>query len=541
MNLSDWNWVAGRPGAFVPQAPRTGAAQAAIGHDRWQTTTFRWFAAYAAIFSVSFMVLLGFIEFSVTRAMIRETDTGLRWQLRYFDSRGDDALAAAIDTRLHRENQRQNFYGLFAPDGRWLAGDIHSLPAGLTLDPWGRSHEHARGQTVRLDTGMAVPALRAMGEVRADGARIVVARSLTDVHHVHDELLKALFGGGLLCLCGSLCAGLLLSMRQIRRVAEIRRATGRIAGGELGERLPVAGRDELDMLADLVNRMLDEVERLMAEVKSACDGIAHDLRTPLTRLRLRLSHAAESMQRRGEPAIANVLVDARNEADTVLERFAALLRISEIGAIKRRSGFAQVALPALVDELCDLYAPLAEEKAVELRIAVAEVAPIHADRALLFEAFSNLLDNAIKFAPRGGVVGVTLRVRHGGPRFSVTDNGPGIAPGERDAVLGRYYRSEAARHVPGTGLGLGIVAAVMRLHDFRLSIDDADPQALSVSTATVISTTTSTVTPAASAPACAASAMPTGTATPPTATTTPGTTVAIDCWPFHGWPNTRYQ
>ncbi|MEK6291955.1 MAG: HAMP domain-containing sensor histidine kinase [Paraburkholderia tropica] len=286
------------------------------------------------------------------------------------------------------------------------------------------------------------------------------------------------------------------------------------------------------MLADLVNRMLDEVERLMAEVKSACDGIAHDLRTPLTRLRLRLSHAADSMQRRGEPAIANVLVDARNEADTVLERFAALLRISEIGAIKRRSGFAQVALPALVDELCDLYAPLAEEKDVELRIAVAEVAPIHADRALLFEAFSNLLDNAIKFAPRGGFVSVTLRASDAGPRFSVTDNGPGIAPEERDAVLGRYYRSEAARHVPGTGLGLGIVAAVLRLHDFRLSIGDADPQTLAVSTMNATSATSAT-------------SAHTGAATladaPTTAAISTGTTVAIDCWPFHSWPNTRYQ
>lgn len=523
MNLP--GWVAGRMGAFVPEvsqgrdtrapldAEPAHATAAGLGHERWKTTTFRWFAAYAAVFSVSFMVLLGFIEYSVTHAMLRETDSGLRWQLRYFDSRGDATLGATLNARLHRENRQQNYYGLFSADGRWLAGDIRTLPPKLALDPWGRSHEHASGQSLLVDTTAAPQdptALRAMGEVRADGSRLVVARTLSDVRHVHGELLKALFGGGLLCLCGSLCAGLLLSMRQIRRVAQIRRATARIAAGELGERLPVVGRDELDMLADLVNRMLDEVERLIGEVKSACDGIAHDLRTPLTRLRLRLSHAAETLHSRGEPAVAEVIESARDEADTVLERFAALLRISEIGAIKRRSAFAEVALPDLVTELCELYAPLAEDKTIDLRITLADVAPLHADRALLFEAFSNLLDNAIKFAPQGGQVGVALHATAAGAQFSVTDNGPGIAPAERSAVLGRYYRSDAARHVPGTGLGLGIVAAVLRLHDYRLSIGDASEATAHLNLGTTSPTTT-------------------------------GTTVTIDCWSHHSRSTTRQQ
>jgi signal transduction histidine kinase len=147
-----------------------------------------------------------------------------------------------------------------------------------------------------------------------------------------------------------------------------------------------------------------------------------------------------------------------------------LLRISEIGAMRRRSGFAQVALPSLVSELHELYAPLAEEKGIALDMSVAEVESTWADRALLFEAFSNLLDNAIKFAPQGGRVAIGLRAGAHGAQFVVSDDGPGIPLHERRSVLGRFYRSEQTSHVPGTGLGLGIVAAIVRLHGFELRI-----------------------------------------------------------------------
>jgi signal transduction histidine kinase len=267
--------------------------------------------------------------------------------------------------------------------------------------------------------------------------------------------------------------GLALGLRQIRRVREFRRVTQCIARGDLDQRLPVGGDDELDMLAHLVNHMLDEVERLMGEVKGACDGIAHDLRTPLVHLHTLLARIAERESLRADAEGADMMERARTETGQLLERFRAMLRISEIGTLHRRGGFATVDLRELVDELAELYEPLAESREIDWRVATEAVSEIHGDRALLFEAFSNLIDNAIKFAPHGGIVSVSLSATPLGPLLAVADNGLGIAPAERAAVLQRFYRGDAVRHIAGSGLGLSVVAAVMRVHDFTLQIDDA--------------------------------------------------------------------
>ncbi|GAB2872853.1 HAMP domain-containing histidine kinase [Paraburkholderia jirisanensis] len=440
---------------------------------RWRTSAARWLAIYATIFSLSFMALLGVIDYSVTRAMLRETDSGLRWQLRYFDSKTDAELVETIEARLGKTGIHRNYYGLFAANGAHLAGDIQRWPGPLELDHFGHSHEHTSGHSRTLQVANLAPELRVMGETRDDGTRLLVARTLSDVRHVRAELLRVLIGGGVIFLGTSLVAALMLSSRQRRRFTTMRDATVRIANGELAQRLPVTGRDELDMLSQLVNRMLDEIERLIGEVKGACDGIAHDLRTPLSRLRMTLANLARQIGDNGDDEMAAAVGTARDNTQAILNRFSALLRISEIGAMRRRSGFSHVMLPSLADELRELYEPLAEERHIRLAVTVASVEPTWADRELLFEAFTNLLDNAIKFAPSGGRVGIEVRRDPRGAQFVISDDGPGIPPHERGAVLGRFYRGEHASHVPGTGLGLGIVAAIARLHGFELRIGGA--------------------------------------------------------------------
>jgi len=445
-------------------------AQAALGR-RWHSTTFRLLSIYAVIFSFSVMLLLGFIGWAVTGDMERETDVVMDWQLIYFDSLPDSGLADAIHRRIEHERMHTNYYGLFASDGRLLAGDVLAYPATLPTNRTGKTLD----LTLAVGRNDQAPVVRAMAERRKDGSTLVIARDLTHILRIRETIINALVGGGVFCLLAGVAGGLALSVRQMRRLKAIRRVTQRIAQGDLAQRLPIGGRDEVDMLAHLVNHMLAEVERLMNEVKGACDGIAHDLRTPLAHVRTLLAYAAERTETLDDAALAKLVERARTETDALLDRFRAMLRISEIGTLQRRGGFGEMQLETLLEEVGELYEPLAESRSIRISVHVQPVGPIYGDRALLFEALSNLVDNAIKFTAEGGVVGIELRQTAAGPQVDIIDNGPGIAAGERDAVLQRFYRGESTRHLAGSGLGLSIVSAVIRVHDFTMKIGDAQP------------------------------------------------------------------
>jgi signal transduction histidine kinase len=229
-------------------------------------------------------------------------------------------------------------------------------------------------------------------------------------------------------------------------------------------------RDELDMLADTLNSMMSEVERLMSEVQSATAVIAHDLLSPLANVtqQLRRLQTAQSASRADIAIITERIED-------VLERFRAILRLADLEAGKRRAGFKHVDLAKLVESVAELYGPLAEEAGVQLQTQIGSGATAEADPELLFEALTNLIDNAIKFSQRGGIVWVRVGIDPARPQLIVEDNGPGIPAQERTAVLQRFYRVERNKPVPGSGLGLSVVAAIVRLHDFDLVLEDAAP------------------------------------------------------------------
>ncbi|MFL9960709.1 HAMP domain-containing sensor histidine kinase [Paraburkholderia sediminicola] len=438
---------------------------------RWHTASFRLLSAYGLMFAITVMTLLAVLSFVVTGEMERQNDIVMKWQLAYFDSLPHDEVAVAVQRRIERERMHADYYGLFTAQGKHVAGDVVRLPREVPTD----RRPVTLGQTLAVGEGLSAPVVRAMANRTTNGDILVVARDLTHIIGIRDDIVKTLVIAGVFCLIAGITGGLALSSRQARRVRDVRRVTQQIAQGDLHQRLPVGGRDELDMLAHLVNHMLDEVERLMTEVKDACDGIAHDLRTPLAHVRTLLAHIDERARPRGDSALLELLSRARTETDQLLERFRAMLRISEIGALQRRGGFAQMQLEDLVRDICELYEPLAETRSIALTVQTEPVKRIHGDRALLFEALSNLVDNAVKFTPDSGAVTIELRQTPRGPQAVVTDNGPGIPSAERGAVMQRFYRAEQTRHLAGSGLGLSVVCAVMRVHDFRLTIEDATP------------------------------------------------------------------
>lgn len=439
--------------------------------QRWCSSAFRFVAVYAVVFAMSVMVLLGFVASMITHVMESETDVVMHWEVVYFDSLPDSTLAAVIRNRLERERMHANYYGLFAPDGQHIAGDILAFPDHLKLDRSGLTLD----RSLTLKAGEMAPVVRAIAVRRPNGDRLVLARDLTHILRIREMIIDTLLAGGFLSLIAGIAGGLVLSLRQMQRLKIIRQVTSRIAQGDLGQRLPIGGRDELDMLAHLVNHMLTEVERLMHEVKGVCDGIAHDLRTPLFHVQSLLTRAVDRAVLYDDAVLRELVDRARRETGDLLGRFRAMLRIAEIGAFQRRGGFDVLDLGALVAELGQLFEPLAESCSIRFDVLVERPARIHGDRALLFEAISNLLDNAFKYTHAGGAVCLELRQTAFGPQVDVVDNGIGIAPQEREAVLAPGYRSERTRHLTGGGLGLSIVAAVVNVHDFTLHIGDADP------------------------------------------------------------------
>ncbi|WP_050420559.1 sensor histidine kinase [Bradyrhizobium tropiciagri] len=275
---------------------------------------------------------------------------------------------------------------------------------------------------------------------------------------------------GLLTVLALGFTGAVLVGRKLRRRMElVSRLAQRIEAGELSGRMPVIGtNDPFDELATLFNRMFDRVEALVGGVAAVGEGIAHDLRTPLAHVRLVLERGREKASDLSQ--LQAVVDRAIAGLDRSLTIVTALLRIAEIEYTRRRSGFGNVRLAELVHAVGELYQPVAERSGVALMLKAEQEIVIWGDRDLLFEATSNLVDNALKFTPQGGRVELSLLSAEEGGILRVSDSGPGIPPGERDFVTRRFYRSEQAREKSGLGLGLSLVAAVTELHGFNFSI-----------------------------------------------------------------------
>ncbi len=432
--------------------------------DLTRSITFRWGLAVAGIFVLFMLALFAAIYWQTYSYLTMRSDEVVSRQVEVF---GQAPARELIDTvnLLPRQNPRRvEHAGLFAADGRRIAGDIAEIPHSLALDGNARRTMMLAG----VDTPVWQP-VRVAGRRLPGGEVLVIARSVDEIVEISTIVGETLAAGLLPALFLSVAVGMLLSIRAQRRVGEVNRSVQRIVAGDLRQRLPTRGsEDAFDRLATIVNGMLERIEALVHEIAGVGDDIAHDLRTPLTRMRVALERGRANARSLGE---AQAVIDRGIAGlDQSLKIVTALLRISEIEHTRRLAGFSDVALADMVREVCDLYEPIAEEKGVALSVDLAERPIVQGDRDLLLEAIANLVDNSVKFTPAGGQVRLTvLRGDHANV-VRVSDTGPGIGEEERDLVLRRFYRSDRSRQTCGVGLGLSLVAAIVKLHGFTLSL-----------------------------------------------------------------------
>jgi signal transduction histidine kinase len=435
-----------------------------------RTTSFRLALRFLLLFGAASLALFGFLYWQTKHYVVGRIDDWLLREQALFSSIDRPNLVERLDAHVVADPSLERPLTLFGPAGQRLAGTRLNLPATVL-----NSMPHDVVFEFNFRQGNQDLTFRGLARRRPSGDLMLVALDMEGPHAFAEVLINAFIWGGLVTTILGLAGAAIVGADAVRRIAGVTRATQRIVSGDLSERLPTLGRtDDFDRLIHVINGMLGELERLMQEVKGVCDNIAHDLRTPLTRL---LAGLERTRRRSGSADDYVAAIDeAILETKGVLKTFAAILRISEAESGARRAGFTDADLCEVVADAAELYEPMAEAKGVRLLLASDGVpAMMRGDPNLLFEAVGNLVDNALKFTPSGGCVTVRAFARAGTVGLEVVDTGPGIPPDERDAVQRRFYRTEASRHTPGSGLGLALVAAVARLHAMDLAISDAMP------------------------------------------------------------------
>ena len=437
-----------------------------------RTTAFRWTLAIAGGFAAMALVLFGFIYWQTAVLERERIDLLLTRASERFSALPGTTLIPAIDDWLASDIHAVRYAGVFGTDSRHLAGNLLVPPDDLPLD--GRAHRSVFVGISRDRDGDDPEVVRAVAWRETDGRLVMLGYDIDELELVQDLVLRALGLGLVPALLLSLIVGTILALRAQRRVASVHEAVGRIVQGRLAERLPLRGSgDDMDRLTMAVNGMLGEIERLVGEIQAVGNNIAHDLRTPLTRVRMRLERGREEAVT--QDAFRLCIDRAILSVDQALSVVSAILRIGEIEHGRRRSQFKQIDLSQVARDAFELYEPFAEERGLALQLDLGTPAPVLGDADLLLEAVGNLLDNAFKYAPPDSTVSLSVLHQNGQWLMRVADRGSGIAVADRERVLQRFYQTEKSRTVGGSGLGLSLVDAISRLHGFELRISDAEP------------------------------------------------------------------
>jgi len=442
-----------------------------------KTFSFRLALWYVGLFAAATAVVFAVIWWAAVTFMMRQTDDLIEseiWTLAdQYDERGLGALSLQISSRQRNEVSRSTIYLLVDRDFHYLAGNMREWPPSIVpqgYPEWRTITVTTEGDSKKLTARVRIVTLP--GRIH-----LLVGRELSDLLRARAVMAQGMAAGLFaMVIMGLIFAGI-ITRKFLGRLERVNQTSKQIMGGALERRIPVSGRgDEFDVLAQNLNNMLDRIGELVATVRQVSDNIAHDLRSPLTRLRSRLELA---LLETPDPASQRLAMEeAIGQAESIIVTFNALLTIAQAEASASRSALAQLPFSQLVLDAAELYEPLAEDKRISLTVNVADGLTIKGNKPLLSQAVANLLDNAVKYTPEDGSIYIMAASSPGnvpGILLTVADSGPGIPPEERENVLRRFYRLDQSRGAPGSGLGLSLVAAVARLHNATLTLSDNAP------------------------------------------------------------------
>lgn len=453
----------------------------------WRTTTVRLTAMFIAIFIGFAIVLLGLIAYQssiqIQREQLRDVQREIA-QIRLLTSQsGVRAVAFAVQRLADRPGP--GIYYLGDPTGVMIAGNVNDFPATVLAVPGRYELKYERGREIY---GGPEDEIQTSGTAIVEslelpnGLRLVIGRDVGERRGFNAIILRTFFAGAIGIIVLSVLAGGLTARYVLRRIDAITGTSNKIMSGNLSERVPVTGRnDEFDAVATSLNAMLERIERLMVGLKEVTDNVAHDLKTPLTRLR----NKAEAALRNPDPEARRTALETTiAESDQLIRTFNALLLIARAEAGTSTGAFSNIDLSEVVADVAELYTPVAEDAGMTLETSIASGIRLDASRELIGQALVNLVENAIKYgqATEGGGISISARREAGRIVIEVADRGPGIPVADRARVFERFARLEASRTEPGAGLGLALVSAVVRLHGGDIRFEDNAPGAKAVIT-----------------------------------------------------------
>lgn len=431
------------------------------------TTAFRLTLLYLAIFVTSLATVGALSYWSLKDALSRKINTDIRAEA---DALRSAYRAGGIEQLKTFANDARRFqawhfrYSVLSAEGRAVVGikrgfnGVDTAFSAYQINQIRMSREGIRTLTLALD-----------GQYQ-----LLIASNSRVLQDVEDVLVASSIGIAFIVFLLGLSGGYLLSANFLKRVDDIASTAAVISDGNLSKRIPLQGSDdELDRLSQVLNDMLDRMQGLMERLQQVSNDIAHDLRTPISRLRHRLDEALASDRPREE--LKSSLLAAVSETDDILETFGALLRISQIESGSRKSAFKQLDLSAVVGSVAEAYRPSIEDEHKTLKTSLPPGAVMVGDAELLTQLISNLIENAIRYTPEGSTLRIVVTNKKTHLVFAVSDNGPGVSPDLHDKLFDRHFRGDQSRNTSGSGLGLSIVKAVADLHSAKISIKDNAP------------------------------------------------------------------